>query len=358
MSDTSVRYRYWTLLGALASVCLAGACRDAGKDVGPDVWAVVDDREIRREEVEKAYRRVVEPAPTPPSDDEVMTVKLGLVDELVNQDILTARARANGLEVSDADLDKAFAERKGNVPEDAFQQQLRTRGLTSDELKDALRRELLVQKLVDRDVDSKIVISDQDISDFYNKNRAQFNVAETQYRIAQIVITPVREPQLRNRTGDDAATPVDAQRKAQMLMDRLKNGADFAALAMDYSEDPRSAPQGGDLGFVSTTALGQVPAALRNAVLKSEPGNVNVVSAGGAHTLVLLVAREQAGQRELSSPAVRDGITTMLRQRKQQLLRAAYIAAARNDAKVVNHLARQLVQKHSQLPGLLPAPGK
>jgi peptidyl-prolyl cis-trans isomerase SurA len=87
-----------------------------------------------------------------------------------------------------------------------------------------------------------------------------------------------------------------------------------------------------------------VPPALRDIVLKAEPGNVSVASAGGAHTLVLLIAREPAGQRELSVPAVRDGIRTTLQDRKEQLLRAAYITSARNGAKIVNHLARLIVE--------------
>ena len=77
--------------------------------------------------------------------------------------------------------------------------------------------------------------------------------------------------------------------------------------------------------------LKQAPPQLRDAVLDKTPGTVNVVSAGGAHTLVLVVAHEQAGQRDLSTPAVRERITETLRGRKEQLLRAAYLAAARSE---------------------------
>jgi peptidyl-prolyl cis-trans isomerase SurA len=159
--------------------------------------------------------------------------------------------------------------------------------------------------------------------------------------------------------NDDAVTPADADRKTQMLMERLKAGGDFAQLAMDYSEDPQSAPQGGDLGFVPASALNQVPAPLRNAVLRAEPGLVNVVSAGGGHTIVLLVAKEAAGQRDLTTPGVRDGIKNALQERKQQLLRTAYITSARNDAKIVNYLARSIVESRPEPPNLVPAaPGK
>ena len=348
------RHRF--VLVALLSLPLAGACGGSSDSASsPDVWAVVNGTEIRREDVEKAYRRVVEPTPQQPSDLELLTAKLAIVDELINQEILLARAKALSLEVPEAELAEAFNKRKGNVSEETFQLQLTSRGLTSDDLKEALRRELLVEKLVEREIGSKIAVSDQEIGDFYAQNRAQFNLPETQYRIAQIVITPMKDPQIRNRTSDDATTAEAAARKAAMLMERVKGGAQFSELAMDYSEDPRSAANGGDLGFVAASALNQVPPPLRNAVLSSEPGNVKLVSAGGAHTLVMLVAREAAGQRELTTPAVREGITSMLKQRKEQLYRTALLSSARNDAEVVNHIARQIARTDTPAASLAPA---
>jgi peptidyl-prolyl cis-trans isomerase SurA len=341
-----------------ASMATACAADPVPSPPAPDVWAVVDGREIRKDDVERAYRHVAPLSPVP-SEDEALAAKLRILNDLLDQDILLQRARALKVEVTDAELEKAFAERKSNMPEEAFQKELAQRGLTPDDMKRALGRELTVQKLLQQEVGSKVSISDQTIREFYDQNRAQFNVAEIRYRIAQIVVTPVRDSQIRNRTNDDAATPAEAQRKAQMLMERLKGGADFAALAMDYSEDPQSAPQGGDLGFVPVSGLDRVAPELRKAVLNANPGSVTAVSGGGAHTLVLVVAREAAGQRDLGTPGVKEGITDLLRGRREQLLSAAYIAAARNDVKVVNYLARQLVEARGPMPGLTPsAPGR
>jgi hypothetical protein len=101
--------------------------------------------------------------------------------------------------------------------------------------------------------------------------------------------------------------------------------------------------------------LKQAPPPLRNAVLNKAPGTVNVASSGGAYTLVLVVAHERAGQRDLSTPGVRERITETLRARKEQLLRMAYLTAARGDAHVVNYLARRLVESKGSMPALLPA---
>jgi peptidyl-prolyl cis-trans isomerase SurA len=360
------RLRRAGLTGVLFfSVVLVTACGSkpgsagaAPPSVAPDVWAVVDGRELKRDAIEKAYRRAAPTAPS--SEDEVLAAKLSLLDELITQDILLARAKAANLAPTAAEIDKAFAERKGGMTEDAFQKLLAERGLTAEDMKDGVRQQLTVQKVLERDVSSKVAVTDQDIKAFFDAHRSQFNLAETSYHIAQIVVTPIRDPQLANRLNDDATTQAEADRKAQMLMERLKGGTRFSEVAMDYSEDPQTAAQGGDLGLVPASALNQVPAPLRDAVLKSQPGTVSVVSQGGGHTLVLLISKEPGGQRDLNSPGVRENISTSLQQRKDQLLRIAYLSTARNEAKVVNYLARRIVESQGKVPPtLMPSgPGK
>jgi len=339
---------------------LSAACggSKSSAPTSPDVWATVDGREIRRDDVEKVYRRVAQASPTP-SEEEAMTAKLSLLNELIVQDILVARAAGLKIDITDAELDAAFADRKKNLPDDAFQKELAARGLTSDDMRTALRREMLAEKVVEREVTSKITVSDQEITDYYNANRSQFSLAEPAYRLAQIVVTPVREPQLTNRKQDDATTPEMAAKKAAMLLSLLKGGAPFSEVAKDYSEDPESTPNGGDLGFLPLAQLKQAPPALRDAALKAQPGTVSQVSAGGGYTLVLMIAKEEAGQRDLGTPGVKDGIATSLRTRREQLLKTAYLSAARSDAAVVNYLARRLVEAQGKAPALLPAaPGK
>ena len=347
------------VLGALAAASAGTACRPATKTpaaspVSVDTWAVVDGREISREDVDKSYRRTRDTS-QPVSDEETLTAKLSLLDDLILQDILLAKARTLNLDMPQTELDTAYTDAKKNMTDDAFQQELNRRGLTPADLREGLRRELLIQKLIAQEVGSKIAVTEKEVTDAFNATRAQFDVAEESYHLAQIVVTPARDPQLSNATGDDATTPQQATAKVQMLMERLKAGASFRDLAIGYSEDPQSAPRGGDLGLVSISRLSQAPPTLRNAVIGKAPGSVNVASGGGAYTLVLVVSHEQAGQRDLSMPEVRTRITETLRARKEQLLRAAYLTAVRGDAKVTNHFARRLVESKGIVPSLQPA---
>lgn len=351
------RRRLFVVLSALAAAALATGCRPtpaaSAPTVSADTWAVVDGRTITHADVDKAYQRVRDASQTL-SDDETLTAKLNLLNDLIIQEILVAKAGQLKVDVPQGELDAAFADAGKNVTPDVFQQELTRRGLSPADLREGLRRELLTQKVIEHEVGSKVAVTDQEITDFFSANRAQFNVAEESYHIAQIVVTPTRDPQVVNGAGDDAATPQEASAKIQMLMDRLKAGASFRDLAVGYSEDPESAARGGDLGLVPISRLKQAPPPLRDAVLNKEPGTVNVASAGGTHTMVLVVAREPAGQRDLSTPAVREGITATLRARKEQLLRAAYLTTARGDATVVNYLARHLVESQGKVPGLQP----
>lgn len=335
----------------LTLALVATGCRSQSsqpQNVSPDTWATVDGRTITRDAVEKAFRRAQDGATTL-SSEEAMTVKLSILNEMILQDILLAKAQALKIDVAATELETAFNQRKQNMTDEQFQQELKKRNLGAEDVREDLRRELITNKLIVQEVTSKVNVTDQEITDFFNANRAQFTVAEESYRLAQIVVTPERAPQPTNRTGNDATTPQEAAFKVRMIMERLQAGSEFRDVAMDYSEDPETAARGGDLGLVPVSTLKQAPAPLRDAVLGQKPGTAKVASFGGAHRIVAVLAHEPAGERNLTTPGVRDTITQTLKNRKEQLLRTAYLSAARSDADVVNHVARRLVESQGKV---------
>jgi peptidyl-prolyl cis-trans isomerase SurA len=339
----------------LGLAVVAGACqsRRAAPPPSADAWATVDGREIKQDAVEKAYRRSMQVGATP-SEEEATMAKLSALNDLIVQDILLEKARELKLEIADNDLNVAYAEARKDIPDQQFQQELTRRNLTAADMREGLRREMLTQKVIEHEVTSKISITDQDVNDFYKANIQQFNRPEDSYRLAQIVITPQREAQRVNRSGNDAGTPQEAAAKAQAMMERLKQGAQFSDLAADFSEDPQSAQRGGDLGFVPLSALQKAPPALRDAVLKANPGTVSAVTVNGVHTIVLVIAKEPAGQRDPSMPEVKQGITNTLKQRREQMLQAAYLSAMRNNHTVVNILAQRVIEGQGKAPSLAP----
>jgi peptidyl-prolyl cis-trans isomerase SurA len=122
-------------------------------------------------------------------------------------------------------------------------------------------------------------------------------------------------------------------------------------LATDYSEDS-SASTGGDIGFVPESALNQSDPALKKAVLEMKPGQVTqpIPLKGGGYRILKLIAKEAAGDRQLSDPQVQQAIREALRTRKEQLLRSAYLVEARDEAHVTSYLARQIIESAGKLP--------
>lgn len=355
--------RRWpaALLFTMAAASLGVACRPASQTtaapaptaVSPDTWADVDGKAITRTEVEKAFHQSSDPNQVL-SQEEALSARLSILDDLITEEILLAKAQKQNITATDAEIDDAYKSAKGNLTDDQFQQQLFARSLSTADVRDGLKRRLITQKVIDNDVTKKITITDQQVIDFFNANRQQFNLPEDAYHLAQIVVTPTREQQVANRTGDDATSVEAVNAKVAMLLDRLQKGTPFADLARDYSEDPESAPRGGDLGLVPVSAVKQAPPALRDAVLQTEPGKARVASKDGVRTIVFVVSKETAGQRDLGTPGVKQQISDGLKSRKEQLLRSAYLTEARADAKVTNYLARTVVQSQ----GASPVPGK
>lgn len=338
------------VIAVLAVAALAAGCR---REIapGPDVWAVVDGKQILREDVDRVYRSRVNAEAPAPSHEEALSLELNILDELINSQILLDRAEKMNLVASDAEVEDRFTQSKAPYTEEEFQQKLQATGLTINDLKSDIRRQLSIEKLLNREVVAKISITNQDIANFYNKNKAQFDVAEPQYHVAEIVVTPHADPAVHNRKNSKAANEADAGRKAAMLIDRLDAGADFTELAMDYSEDG-SASTGGDIGFIPESSLNRSDPALKKALLSLKPGQFSqpIRTKDGGYTILKLLAVEQAGKRQLSDPQVQQAIRDALRTRKEQLLRSAYLTEARDEAHVTNYLAREILESAGKLP--------
>ena len=346
------------LLTLSTGVAFSG-CHSAPGAPAPDVWAVVNGHEIRQDDVVKTYRREAQNPPASTTDAEALSAELSAVDEIVAQELLLARAHELKIDVTDAEVDTAYGSRRANLTDAEFQKALEARHLTADDLRTAMRRDLIAQKVLEQEAAAKVEVTDTEIADYFASHRAELNVSETQYHIAQILVTPVRDPLIRNRKNDDATTVDEAKKKFEMLKARLNAGASFGELAADYSEDPQTAPQGGDLGIITESQLSRVPPQLRDVIVRTTPGNVGAATAGGGYTLVAVISKDAAGPRDLNSPGMHDTIKSALHDRKAQLLRAAYLADLRGSATVVNYAAKRILATHGQPPALTPgAPGK
>jgi peptidyl-prolyl cis-trans isomerase SurA len=329
-----------TLL-AVAALFVCG-CKRAAPD---NVAATVNAHPITYAELDKKYQSTFMSSTERPSDDQMMIQKLEVLRTLVDNEIMLQRAEKLGLMATDADVESKFAELKAPYTQEEFQRQLASTKMTVEDMKAQLKRDLSVQKLFNKEITSHISISDKDVTDFYNANKSSFNFPEPQMHLAQILVTPNPDPNVRNLKGDKAQNEEQARKKMEMLNARLKQGEDFAQLAQNFSEDPTSAPNGGDLGFVPESALEKVNPELRKVIQAATPGQVTpVIRTAEGYRVFKIYSKEPAGQRELTDPRVQQNIRETLLNRKDQLLRAAYYEVARDEAKVVSYLAASISQ--------------
>jgi peptidyl-prolyl cis-trans isomerase SurA len=337
--------RFPKRLTAAAVLCILAGCHKAPP---ANVAATINNRPITYEEVDRIYQSQLS-SPGAVSDDLAQIQKLEVLRSLIENEIMLQRAEKLGLMATDAEVDAKFGELKAPYTQEEFQKLLDTRKMTVADLKKQLRRDLSVQKLVNKEITSKISITDREITEFYAANRASFNRAEPAVHLAQILVTSAPDPTVRNLKNDKAQNDEQARKKVQNLEARIHQGEDFAMLAENYSEDPNSGPNGGDLGFVPLSAFDGSSPEVRKLIATMQPGQASpIIPSQQAYRILKLISREPAGQRDLNDPRVQQTIREGLLSRKDQLLRNAYYEVARNEATVVNYFARKILETKAQ----------
>lgn len=326
----------------LPLVLCATACV---RDTANDAAARVNGYRITHAELEKYYQSQVTDSGGDATPDQERMMRLNLLGELIDRQIMLDRAEKLGLMAVDDEVESSFQEYGSRFRDEAeFERHLEDASATVEEIKNELRRNLTIENLLHSRITSRIEVSESEMRDYYDKNLGNFNVPEQQVHLAWILVTARSETPVPNLQNDDATDAETAKKKILMLEARLQDGEDFATLAQNYSEDPVSTASGGDLGFIPQSSLEQVDLTLRRVVASLSPGDVSpVIPTGDEYRIIKIISTEQAGQRDYSDPRVQQTIRETIRGRKDQLLRAAYLEVARNEAEIDNYLARSVV---------------
>ena len=203
----------------------------------------MNGRLITYADLDKQYQAQFMSSNEKPSDDQMEIQKLEVLRTLVDNEIMLQRAEKLGLMATDADVESKFAELKAPYTQEEFQKQLAARKMTVDDMKAQLKRDLSITKLFNKEITSHISISDKDVTDFYNANKSSFNFPEPQVHLAQILVTPMPDPNVRNLKNDKAQNDEQARKKIDMLAARLKQGEDFAHAGAEFFRRPHLGAQ-------------------------------------------------------------------------------------------------------------------
>lgn len=342
-------------IAVLVALVLIGC---SSKPTGSDVMAKVNGKKILRSEVDKYYDNQTAAAQQTPSQEQAETLRLNILRELIENEILMQRAEKDGLLATDDEVQHRLADLKSPYSEEDFQKRLKDRHLTVDDLKQELRRQITIDKVLNKEITSRIDVSDATVSAYYNEHKAEFNVVEPQYHVAQILVTAGPMSQVHNLKQPKAQNEAEARTKIQGILNRLNSGEDFAAVAANWSEDPDTAANGGDLGSVPESGFKSTDPGTRDAVLKLKPGQYSQiipvkladkapdgVKQVNGYRIVKLLDKVPAGQRDLNDPRVQQFIRDRLREGAEQLRKAALYEVLRNQAKVENYYAEVILNQ-------------
>ena len=220
---------------------------------------------ISGKDLDDAVRAIAGRAgPIPP--DERDRVYRGVLDNMIGYRLMIQEAKARKITVADADVDAQVAQIRAQFPSDAqFQQALTAQRTTLEAVRSDARDGMSADKLVESEIAGKVAVKPEAVTDFYQKNQDKFQQGP-RVRASHILIGI---PQ-----GADAATKQQAKAKADALLKDLKAGKDFAAAAKENSQDPGSAPNGGDLGYFEQ---GQMVPPFEQAAFALKPGEMSEV---------------------------------------------------------------------------------
>jgi peptidyl-prolyl cis-trans isomerase SurA len=340
---------------ALLAAALLPFAAGCNRGHSADVVATVNGKAIMRSEMEKYYQAQLgeaQQAQQQPSQEQADAMRLNVLGNLINEEIIEQRAGKMNLTATNEEVDAKLAEMKAPYTEEQFNQKLKESNHTLDDVRHDIRRNLTINKLLTKEIDSKITVSDADVTNYYNQHKADYNLPEDAYRLAHIVVTNVPSNQPGNLQGSKATNDVEAKKKIQALKDRLDRGEDFGSLAMNFSESP-DASGGGDMGLIPVSQLHADPSVF-NTVTKLKAGQTTDIlplmdpnKKTMGYAIYKLVERLPAGQRELSDPRVQQYIRQQLRDGRSQLLKTAYFEMLRDQSKVENFFAEQIFKNEA-----------
>ncbi len=250
------------------------------------IVAVVNQEPITHTEVDKRVSRIQDTAAPgtrlPPPD----ALRSQVLDALIDEKVQLSYARAMGFNVSDGELDAAIENiaSQNQLSLAELRQRMATDGLDYDRYRASLREQIVVQRLREREVTSRIPISDNEITAFLKDDpSAQM---ETSLNLAHLLVL-VPE-------GSTPAQVAKLQSKAEDLQRRIAAGENFSQLVKQNSDDPSTRDDGGGFGMREVSRL---PELFVKAVQGLKVGQVSQVvrSSAGFH-IVKLVERESTAQ--------------------------------------------------------------
>ena len=264
----------------------------SGAELIDRVVAEVNDDVITLSELEKAgesyFKRIRDNAPANEVKMALEKARVEVLASLVDKMLLRQEAGKMSISVSEADIDMAIdqilARNKATIED--FRKDLAAMHMTEHEFREDLRDQILQSKLSNYQIRSRLVITEEDIQEYYQKQYTK-ETQESGYYILQMGFTWEKQG---NLVMPGTVAKQDARKRAEEIRDRVLDGESFKELAKSFSNLP-SAKDGGDIGLIKKDEMAQY---MRDTVLPIKPGEVSpiVETESGFQFFKLLSVRE------------------------------------------------------------------
>jgi peptidyl-prolyl cis-trans isomerase C len=336
------RGAYRALAGFSAVVFLViGIGCSTFKTPSEDAIATVNGVEIKVKDFTVKLRNALNllGSTTGLKEEDIVNVKREALDDLIEEKVMLLRAEKLGLKVTDDELKKRVEEIKKDYAGESFAQVFGGEKVDYKIWSEELRKRLLLEKLIDQEVNSKITITDDEAMAYYQSNRSRYYSEET-VQVAQIVV-PSKE-------------------KADAVLKLLQAGEDFGKAAREVSTGPEAA-KGGDLGVFTR---GVMPEAFDRVVFSLAEGKTSrvVKSPYGFH--IFKVVKKEKG-RWIEFADVKDKIKADLAKGREEQDFRKWLDALKSDAKIsiaeerLKQVKIEETRTEEPRPGQAPAsPGK
>lgn len=290
----------------LAILFIAPATLTRAEEVVNRVVAIVDDEVITSLDLDRSIRRVKMDlarmeASQPGSGGMPPTqIRRLALERLIDDKIFAKEVKRAGLRVTKEELDHYInrVKKANNLTDEDFVASLSRQGMTLQEYRDDLRKDILKQRLINQEVKKQVVVTDADVEKYYQQHKDQYqNLDEVKVRAIFLRVDPKS-----SLAGENAV-----RQKAENILNQIKNGGDFAKLAQQHSQGP-GAERGGRLGPVKASDL--LPT-MRQALGELKPGQTSeVLQIPQGFVIMQLI--ERSGDKGLPLQAVKEQIRQKL----------------------------------------------
>jgi peptidyl-prolyl cis-trans isomerase SurA len=323
---------FWPGMSLVVLLCVAGHGRlgwAQGGQLIDGLAAVVNDEVITISEVREAMAiedsRLQQQYSGSALQEQRSSLYGKVLQDLIDVRIQLARARELNLQVDEDDVTYHIdrLKQQNQLSDAQLEQMLKSRGLTIEAYRQQVREGLLVAKVVNAEVRSRLVVTEDEIRDEYKKRRERYSVPG-KLTVSHILflLPPEASPE----------EEAQVRQKATKVLQALRHGKDFAELARQYSEGP-SAERGGLLG---TFRVGELLPGFEEAAQNLAPGEISdlVRTRAGFH-IIRVEDRQKGGYRDLEE--VREEIKADLLQAKTERRYDEWLETLRQSAYVKIH---------------------